>query len=285
MTVETAKAVLKTSSLRWRAPSQFNDPFDHQASIIFPFTQEEFGAAFSKAFKRLIYSDELQFNELTQLSFVIQMTRERLKHVPDTGLGEAVELGVTESADLLKIYKEQVNSEKSKVLAQSRVLCVTERNDNVVMWSHYADSHKGVCLKLNCVDDADNALLIAKKVQYTKDLSICINLEDHILHLTGERPIDYPSLIYTIPYRKHVDWEYEEEWRVHCPHVCDETGTGYCDWVEDRRVFGAMYLGCRIEPKDAAELIGIARQEYPHMKIFQVKQNIDKSVVEFEALS
>jgi hypothetical protein len=47
--------------------------------------------------------------------------------------------------------------------------------------------------------------------------------------------------------------------------------TTYNDWTENPRVFGAIYLGCKIGNDDAKNLITLIERKYPHMEIHQAK--------------
>ena len=35
------------------------------------------------------------------------------------------------------------------VIAQRRIYCLTPIPNNILMWSHYADNHKGICLEFD----------------------------------------------------------------------------------------------------------------------------------------
>ena len=285
MAADTAKAVLKCSCLRWREPRQFNDPFDHQVSFVFPYTKQEFSEALFKAVERLVYEEEPKFVEETLLAKMILMLRGIRDRAPREKIQATLASGLAETEKQIDQYRANMNSLITVDLNQSRVLCVTEQNDNVVMWSHYADSHKGVCLRLQCIPEIDNTLLAARKVEYTTEFPLFPTLDEHVRYYIGEAPIDFAKLLYKIPFMKHQNWSYEREWRVHVPHLADATGKGYNDWKENPRVFGAMYLGCRIEPVDAVELVGVAKLKYPHMEIYQAKASTNKFALEFKKVT
>jgi Protein of unknown function (DUF2971) len=46
------------------------------------------------------------------------------------------------------------------------MLCVTERNDSVLMWSHYANKHQGVCLQFRGLENLSRPPL---RVSYSDD--------------------------------------------------------------------------------------------------------------------
>jgi hypothetical protein len=79
------------------------------------------------------------------------------------------------------------------------VYCVSESWSNILMWSHYADDHRGICIEF----EATGTLLqTAQRVIYSKD-RLPINLYDGDKVAMAER-----SLL-----TKSSDWAYEREWR------------------------------------------------------------------------
>jgi len=285
MSCGTATAVLESCSLRWREPKQFNDPFDHQMSFRFPYTQEQFSSAIAEEVERLVYlEEEPVFIESTKLSSMVKILRERRDILPKLERLNTIKMSAEESGECFQQYQANINSLIALDLNQSRVLCVSESNDNVVMWSHYGDSHTGVCIRLQCIKEIDNVLLSAKPVNYDEAFPLFPSLQEHIQHLTGEAPIDFFKLLYRIPYIKHEHWEYENEWRVHIPHVEPGNKHGFNDWREDSKVFGAIYFGCRIKPDDSRNLIRLIKERYPHMEMYNSRACDDAFKIEFNRI-
>lgn len=269
MTCATAHAVLFNGSLRWSKPSLFNDPFDHQISFKFPFTQEEFSTELVSVLEQLVYRDQPHFQVSTLLSQMVEKLRQARDKIPKEEVLRTLIEGCKESASLFDDYQSNINLLLKASINTSRVLCVTENNDNVVMWSHYAASHTGVCLKLLCTDEIDNALLAARPVTYTDAFPVFMTLNDQISYLTGLSKDEVGKLIMNVAFMKHKDWSYENEWRIHRPHENSEGN--YNDLKENPMVFSAIFFGCKIDQSDASSLMTIIEEEYPHMEIFQAR--------------
>jgi hypothetical protein len=75
------------------------------------------------------------------------------------------------------------------------VLCFSKTWENPVIWSHYADRHRGIALGF----DINSAM--AKEVTYTETRPPFCKADEPTL----------PTLLYT----KHRDWQYEQEVRVY----------------------------------------------------------------------
>lgn len=270
MPVDTAMAVLQSSSLRYSAPWRFNDPFDHRVTFSFPFNQQEFTDALVNESLRVIFDESVQIPEPTEFGQMLLLTRRARSIISKEEITATIMSGALESGQLFKNSEQVLNETFTAFLAQSRVLCVTEELDNVVMWAHYASEHRGVCIKLQCVDEIDNTLLVARPVNYTTKYPDFPSLQNYAKHLTGEIPIDFAPLIYDHGvYTKHEDWGYEREWRVHVPEPHDQNQLGYSGWREDPKVFGALYLGCRISSVDTDSLLRIVDKKMPHMEVYR----------------
>lgn len=82
---------------------------------------------------------------------------------------------------------------------QMRIFCLSERYDSALMWSHYADSHKGMVLVFDTNADPFRE---AERVEYRM-------VRPHILSSDrGHESMRRTLLV------KAEDWRYEQEWRI-----------------------------------------------------------------------
>jgi len=102
---------LKNNSIHFTCPNDFNDPFDCRLNIYIDGTGNEW----EKHKLRLQSSESIE--ELKK-EFLIPEDQSESFHT-----------------DVQK-----------KALLTTRVSCFSERPDNMLLWSHYANSHHGICL-------------------------------------------------------------------------------------------------------------------------------------------
>ncbi|KAB8036631.1 DUF2971 domain-containing protein [Janthinobacterium aquaticum] len=98
--------------------------------------------------------------------------------------------------------KQQVdsNSGDETYLDNTGILSLASSWENILLWSHYANQHKGICIGF---DSEKDIFLAAQKVIYSSDFPIII------------RPDDSPDVMLEKTFlRKSKCWEYEDEWRV-----------------------------------------------------------------------
>lgn len=284
--IDSAIKIINSKRFIWSSPVKFNDPFDTQTGFTLNYDEATFASMLTESILRIIYSDiPIEIDSSSLFTKLLVLTREIRHKLPKEEVIRQTYSDALISAKNLANGVDELNIRISEHLLHSRVFCVSELVNNVVMWSHYADQHQGVAFQLGCVDELDNSLLIAKKVDYTDRFSAFPSAEQYARHLTGEKTIDMVSLIQKIAYTKHIDWSYEKEWRVHVSMLNEPAGTGRSLYVENSQIFEAIYLGCNIKKENAMTIVTIARQELPNMKIYQAIRSKSRYELEFEIVN
>jgi hypothetical protein len=111
------------------------------------------------------------------------------------------------AAMMTKTAKESVSIAKRNFIERRGVVCFSERNENLLMWSHYASGGAGLCLEF---DTAHEMFRSAFKVQYSeKPLQL-----DALSVVTSSICTKTAFWIEEMYCTKPSDWSYEREWRV-----------------------------------------------------------------------
>ncbi len=213
------QAIFKRNELYFAAPSQFNDPFDSAFQVIVE------GPANQKVFEALAF--ELVKKKLPEFSM-----KEKLDAAQQ--IGAALIQTKAEEARLISIEK-LAKDTNDKV----RILSLSEKNDDILMWSHYADSHKGICLEFDT--SPASFLNDAQPVTYD-DTFPALNLLDIVVD---------EDLRKTAPWllTKARQWEYEREWRV----LDFDGGSGVKSFPPT--CLTGVILGCRITDEDRERVL------------------------------
>jgi hypothetical protein len=109
---------------------------------------------------------------------------------------------VSFEAHLLRLYERSdwFESLLHEILDGVGVLCLSEIATNDLMWAHYADGHRGICIEF---DPAVGLFSLAKRVEYSVQPPVIDIVRDR-----GGQLIRKGTLI------KGDAWNYEREWRV-----------------------------------------------------------------------
>jgi hypothetical protein len=178
------------------------------------------------------------------------------------------------------------------ILDQVGVLCLATDWNNSLMWSHYADQHKGICVSFH--SDID-VFKIAFRVKYTDDFPIIVRPKDEI-------DVMFAKAFLT----KAKCWSYENEWRVIKPHFPEEARNAeflrYLDVMTlgdasatadkrgpgiyrfQKRSIESITLGMRTSDKDKAWVINACENAGLDIPIYQINKLDGSYLLSREAL-
>lgn len=114
-----------------------------------------------------------------------------------------------------------LGEQKKNFLKYSGLLCFSENWTDLIMWAHYADAHKGLCLGF------DVSGLPVLKVNYREKQP----LVDRDIARLRNYPATHDDNSEDLPLHffltKSKDWQYEKEWRCFIDLVPDVDGNTY----------------------------------------------------------
>jgi Protein of unknown function (DUF2971) len=168
LNINTEK-IFTDSKLWFSKPNDFNDPFDCQVIVDTNNTENEIANFLRQNKPSMVSKDVKHFSRLWS------------KNPND--------------------WHQMVNKTIHESVNEKGICCFAGNNDNILMWSHYTDSHKGICLKFDVTADTD-FFSVPFIVNYSKDYP-------HYNHLK-----DNSKLIKFLMQTKADIWKYEGEIRV-----------------------------------------------------------------------
>lgn len=221
-----AKLILEGRNLKFSSPDTFNDPFDMYEGLM------DFTCSVRSVKNWLRVNEYLKSKE---------EKRALLKMIKENGTEGFVELG-----------KEGFQKSKKDI----GVLCLSEKFDITLLWSHYADKHSGICLgfDFNIVGRQDDFFVALRKVRYQAKIT----------------PVSFfdkrnDALDYWL-HCKSLDWAYEHEVRA----VINKR-FGFDLFPFSRDCLKAIYFGCRVSSNDRKMILDLVdRYQYKPTTIKQM---------------
>lgn len=231
LSIETAKKVLLNSSFRFSTPGRFNDPFELNTGFVnYKVSREEL----LDRLLRNIPADEI--------------TTAHKKYIESLSTEE-----------LIKSYYDGLEIFRRSTL----ILCASRINSSTLMWSHYADSHKGVCIGFYIPIMDSQKKLITMNVHYANEITP--------LNLIGGSDFDrYIEFLKWINIKSHV-WEYENEVRCCIPNFEPKLSLStqeYFDFPFPQNSFEEIIFGAGSSSDDILEIKNIL-----HEKNYQIKRS------------
>ena len=264
MSVDTARAVLTYSTLRWSTPATFNDPADMQLylvlnvedSVVVEEAIEFIANAFCcETFKPL--------NEVgVMLNFLkasgIKLNKQQVE----------IEFGDTLMQCMRKLrkYLPTFNEECINSLASSKILCLSESPLISTMWAHYADDHRGVVLKFGTPDGVDSPWKLARKITYSESPPNFASVNFLPKILAGQAAFDVRATTDLYIYYKSSEWQHEKERRLYSGDGRNSDAS-FEDVPFHPRELEEIIFGCRVTEGTIGEFSSLARIINPDVSI------------------
>jgi hypothetical protein len=201
---ENLRDWLVRSEFRFSIPADFNDPFDFRAVAVIEGSTEEFE------------------------SRCLAVAKSRAPP-------GATDAQVAAAADFLASNRQALTAEVQgsfeRVRHTAGVVCFSADRKPVLLWSHYAAGHSGVCLQIDVAHDLPT-FASAVEVKMHSDIS-----------LPKLNWLNMPQGLPQILFHKMNWWEYENERRI----VYDNQGGKYLAF--DPKALVRVILGCNVVPE------------------------------------
>lgn len=198
--------IFTSSALFFPTPPSFNDPFDCQIQPVEP-TRED------------VMTWVRQQNPAASPVDILTACNRITSNLPG--------------------FRDMINESMRKFINKSGLTCFTTKHDNLLMWAHYTESHKGYCLKFDLTKDP-LFFLTPLKVQYGPTYPV-------YNHMTDSGEIAKKVLAV-----KSDHWAYEEEWRVFKP------GQGNQKIPFKREALTEVLFGCNMSAAEITKVKNLA---------------------------
>jgi hypothetical protein len=236
------KRILSESELFFPSPQRFNDPYDcglpyrpdpEDKDIIK--IKNKLEELAPRQFPRIANDPKAMEEEVARQLFYIQQD-------PET------------------YFRDNYGFKKEDLSAIYGVLSLTPHPGNFLMWSHYADSHRGFAVGFDSQKLITQNFGTFKKVDYENEIPIVSALDMQM------------PLMYKLIYTKAKVWQYEDEYRI--TRISRPNSTATFSPASLRTV----HLGVNMPFQSRMEIIDIVKRQYPGVRVFDM--NIGK--IKFE---
>jgi len=176
---ERLARTLKDLTIYCSSPGDFNDPWDCK-----PFFNTEILNDEEEKEKHVAWAVDLCRRRTPMSEPDIEAMKETLRNDP------------ARAAALIQDLSESL---EATILRQYRVYCLGPDVGNLLMWAHYADSHKGICLEFSLRNDVMCAALPCEYLKEFPIMKAYSNANDDALGVL---------------LAKADPWNYEHEYRI-----------------------------------------------------------------------
>lgn len=228
------KEIFEDHKVWFSKHEDFNDPFEFHFILSFDASTYEKIEAYARILQKRDSNLTSDFAKAKATSDILSMGKKGLRKWEE---------------NRLKAIKEFLNKEIG-------VFSLTEHKDNILMWSHYADKHKGICIEFSPTVDNEHVDFFsqAQKVVYPEKNDFpTINF-----YMTDTLELPKRSVL-----TKAIHWKYEGEWRI----LDVKKGPGKKSIPEG--IISSVILGCRIRDDDRKLVIELAYAYPSSVAVFE----------------
>lgn len=202
MSCDTAHAVLINRTLKWSPASAFNDPFDMQFDLHLDFDEERLVQRCKQDFKDAILGRR-GFEPRIGLGNVLsQILGPRMPAAElDSFIEMAVRLAIKNAGPDIGAMHSHVREH----FGRYKVLCLSERNDSILMWSHYAANHTGVAIQFACLEETDSSWTVAQPIKYCERMPRFVDEEELRGLISGQAELRREAIVERTIFSKAQD--------------------------------------------------------------------------------
>ena len=281
--LDSAIKIIKTSSVLLNAPSKFNDPFDSILEIDEKDKERALNLIINYfTFKILcdfVENPDLKLQKTTDrllintvkgkiaLSSKLIKKQKTYDHIPffDTIIKKISSLN-EELNVAIESAKTKFEGETLPKITESRdkarITCFSKRNDSILMWSHYANSHNGVCFEFEEDRPFFKDVIYSEerpKIDLYKAMTRILGYDFLNERITYQDKVLVESIL-TPFFIKSKEWSYEEE--VRCLLSDDELNTEGFEYRDGKEFLkmriSKIYVGAKASGEKLNEILRLA---------------------------
>ena len=238
-----SSCIFTDNELYFCTANDFNDPFDCEFQV-------EFSGSKIEAAEYSAYLQEKHGSPLSRKDRRLAI-REDIRNLKRPDFANKVRDGFRQSIETWGIC------------------CFSEQRDNILMWSHYANAHRGFCLEfsgaLHVVDvERTKRRVLPFPVEYSKRYPVANLMQTHGMTET----------ILT----KAEQWNYEKEWRITIPGR-----TGLHPFPP--QCLTGVIFGCEMSEKHKDMIYRWCKDQQSTIRYYQARQSTDSYQLHIDELS
>ena len=242
--------VLKNGSIRFTQPEFFNDPFEALPKVERLFSDDLLDGLYA------IMSDDKFLNSLSDNS----ESKQFVKQFRETFIRDNFASNKNLFYQRLKPNEDLTNGMSRFFNSIYGILSLSEVDDSILMWSHYASNHKGFVIGFNHSDEVsllhDNAKK-PLKINYTKQRPHITIFDTKYLSNQKYLYRWYKTFLLT----KSIEWCYEQEWRLiqSLSNYDKKESENIYLYKYNKEAVAEIILGCKISQQDENEILEIVK--------------------------
>jgi hypothetical protein len=233
--------MLTEQEIYFASPSEFNDPFDCGIPVAYHLLQTD--AQLRQNYFWGVVQTQFRNNSLSAANHQAEVD----KLIAQGRHNDNAWLEKNNDESIMKLHQ------------QLGVLCLTPVKDNILMWAHYANSHKGFCIGFDGPHLVELLGGGGGEICYVPDYP-------EIVPVSSSAPPEDQLQQWSDQIMKKADfWDYEIEYRITKMNQPSRIVKITPDIIKE------VILGAVMSRVDMDKIINFLKAQMPHVNVFQAK--------------
>jgi len=240
--IQFQRRILTENEIYLASPDQFNDPFD----TALPYQYKEEDLTPDNIFKKLMEVGRKKWPNISEVDLHEKCFKQQNS-------------GHFENGNYWKSEYEKFKNDNNKSFG---ILSLTSKRDNLLMWSHYANSHQGFCVGFDQPALLDLIGGTIGTMIYQNEFPKVGLFDDKVGQLVR------------ILLTKSIEWKYEDECRIIKLHAARKI------YKFPESALLEVILGYKMDSSLKQTIIELTKAKFPRAKVFECVMSISKFQLE-----
>jgi hypothetical protein len=264
---------LENNHLFFQDPNNFNDPFEFPIHMIYDGNPSVF----------ISWANECDIKKGNDFSNPSSVTATIKTLIAANKLNEFTNIINS---------KDELARERIETMNDYLVTCFTNKNKSPLMWAHYTDKHKGLCLGFELFEHKNNIFFGFEENYFQESLPFIINgklfpMKKVIYNEIYPEPINrfdpgFAKKAGDLIFVKQIDWKYEQELRIafNKNWLKDKYRLSNC-FKFSKDILKTIDFGINFDVSKIDSIITLCKRNYPSAKLRRCIKSDSQYDIEF----
>ncbi|MCI5048948.1 MAG: DUF2971 domain-containing protein [Rickettsiales bacterium] len=279
MDLDAGMNAVESQVFRWSLQDQFHDPYEMQFDLLRKFDADQETKQFMREARTMVSNPYFEGGDMNPAIKSVIMSIKREQESNRQQLYATLESNIKAKYRKIEEVSRKVNHQVDAFSRQLGFFCASATKNNMQMWTHYADNHKGVVIQLRTQrHNGSYDFAVCQPVQYSNNMPEALNHE--LFKVAVAKPPNPRKVFEDLCFTKALEWSYEKEWRCLRRISRDK----FEDVPYNPLAIDAIYFGCATPDHIRERFIKIIETRLPHVAVYVAARSSTQYGLTFECL-
>lgn len=248
--LDALEDIILNNKIYYSKPREFNDPFEFDGV-------------------------RLRLTQFEKNKVILSVTDQMIKDKSIYMNPEDMKIRIIDGNYGFSKTERRYHDDQNSILNRCGFVSLSESNDETLMWSHYSDSHRGICIRIKCIkdrffEDDDNSGRIVD-VEYNNDIDD-MEYDDSL----------NKEAVFLRMKRKAICWSYEKEFRIFRLPSSIKSDDGFGNHAFNSELADGIYFGLKTPREHIEAICSIVSRASHKIELYKAQKMKKTLGIEFQ---